>query len=93
MRSPASWTQLRVEAPDSKHFSGQVLSAVLLQSIDEYVARDTTAQEYEIFVLRHFHELNLSEIPTVVDQPLTNVHRILSGLTGKIRRLYGSSTE
>lgn len=62
-----------------------------LHSINDYVERDTTALEYEIFVLRHFHELNLAEIASIVDQPLTNVHRILTGLTGKIRRIYGPS--
>lgn len=85
-----SWQRYAEVTPLSENFTPKVLNGVLADNITEFICRQCTAEEQEIFALRHFHEMGLSDIAEVVDQPLSNVHRVLEAITHRVERRYCS---
>lgn len=69
-----------------------MLNGVLAESIIDYICAECTEAEQEIFILRHFHEMNLAEVAEVTSQPLTNIHRVLTKLTDRVQERFSSLT-
>jgi len=86
----ASWQKLAEVTPLHSNFTPRVLDQVLAESISEFVNTECTKDEQEIFVLRHFHEMNLSDIAELTNQPLTNIHRVLAGITSRVESKFSS---
>lgn len=87
-----SWQKYAEVTPLSENFTPKVLNDVLADSITDFIIRECTADEQEIFALRHFHEMNLADISDVVGQPLSNVHRVLDAITERVERRYSNPT-
>jgi RNA polymerase sigma factor (sigma-70 family) len=85
-----SWQKYAEVTPLSENFTPKVLNGVLAESITDFIIRECTADEQEIFALRHFHEMNLADISEVVGQPLSNVHRVLDALTERVEKRYSN---
>jgi RNA polymerase sigma factor (sigma-70 family) len=80
-----SWQKHAEVSPLHGNFTPTLLSSILADRISDYVATECTMAEQEIFVLRHYHEMNLSDIADVTGQALTNVHRILAAITDRVQ--------
>lgn len=86
----ASWQKHAETNPLTGNFAPKVLNLVLAENITQYVTRECTTEEQEIFVLRHYHEMNLTDIAEVTGQPLTNIHRVLAAITGRVEERFSS---
>jgi RNA polymerase sigma factor (sigma-70 family) len=86
------WQRHAEMHPLQNNFTPKVLNGMLAESISAYVANECTPSEQELFVLRHFHEMNLAEIAEVTGQATTNVHRVLNGITDRVQARFSSLT-
>lgn len=85
-----SWQKHAENTPLHGNFTPKVLNLVLAENITDFVSNECTAEEQEIFTLRHFHEMNLADIAEVTGQPLTNIHRVLGGITTRVEERFSS---
>lgn len=79
------WQKHAEENPLTGNFTTRLLNGILADNISDYVASECTPGEQEVFVLRHYHEMNLADIAQVTGQALTNVHRILATVTDRVQ--------
>lgn len=84
------WQKKALNEEKSTNFTAGVLNGVLAESITEYIRQEFTPFMQEVFVLRHFHEMNLAEIAEVTELPLTSVHRLLTAITDRVQQRYES---
>lgn len=87
-----SWQKHAEIHPLQNNFTPKALNGMLADSIATYVANECTPSEQELFVLRHFHEMNLADIAEVTGQATTNVHRVLNGITDRVQSRFSSLT-
>lgn len=78
--------------PRQNHFSIQVLDKILADNITNHIRSEFTEIMQEIFVLRHYHEMNLTDIATVTELPITTVHRLLEKITDQVQERFSSAS-
>src|SRR5262249_9546666 len=66
------------------NFTPQLLNHMLAERITTYVHKECTPEEQEIFILRHYHEMNLMDIAEVTGKALTSIHRVLESITNRV---------
>lgn len=86
------WKKKAEDGFKNSNFSLQVLDGVLAQSITEYIRREFSEPMQEIFILRHYHEMNLAEIAEVTELPVTSIHRMLGNITADVQTRFFSHT-
>jgi len=86
------WKKKAENVTINSNFSLQVLDGVLARDITAHIRREFSEPMQEIFVLRHYHEMNLAEIAEVTDLPVTTVHRMLSKITAEVQTRFSSAS-
>jgi DNA-directed RNA polymerase specialized sigma24 family protein len=61
---------------------------VLADTIIRFIRGHCSESEQEIFILRHYHQMNLTDIAEATNQSLTNVHRVLAVLTQRVKERF-----
>ena len=70
------------------NFTVSVLNGMLAENVTDFIRREFTPILQEIFILRHFHELNLAEIAEIIQIPTTSVHRMLASVTNQVQQKF-----
>ncbi len=86
------WKKKSEDGDKNSNFSMQVLDGVLAQSITAHIRREFSEAMQEIFILRHYHEMNLAEIAEVTELPVTSIHRMLGNITAEVQSRFFSAT-
>lgn len=86
------WQKKAENEPRQNHFSIQVLDKILADNITNHIRSEFTEIMQEIFVLRHYHEMNLTDIATVTELPITTVHRLLEKITDQVQERFSSAS-